>query len=60
MKILRISKCRECPHIIHDAQHIMEFWGKDGCFRDPKNPVLIAVDADKEIPDNCPLENADG
>ena len=56
MKIIKISKCEDCPYCGNGPREDIEFWGKKVCTLDPSD--LIVLKDILEIPEWCVLEDA--
>ena len=57
-KIIEITKCDDCPHLIFDPGEFehKELWGRFACTYDRGSYVL--VEWEYEIPSWCPLGDA--
>lgn len=66
MKKLTISCCEDCPYYLFDWQESDPvYYGKSVCFHKDhalkcwSGPVILTVNTEKEIDENCPLEDAE-
>lgn len=53
-KIVKINTCHQCPHCLFDSEwEDRVFWEKYFCIK-----LQRIINPEKDIPYDCPLENA--